>query len=146
VVRPPPVGNQGFLWRDGGFSNLPGLDGGGSFAYDINSHDWIVGYSTGQGRATLWREGLPTDLGALFEGRFSVATGVNDRGQIVGWGYNEAFEIHAILWDNGRMIDLGTLPGGNYSVAMDINDRGVIAGFGSEEGLKGIVWTDRRRL
>jgi probable HAF family extracellular repeat protein len=148
-----PDNTRGWLWRDGVFSDLSPLNGSGlSLAYDINSREWIVGYSstgTGEAHATLWREGVPTDLGALPGAAFSVATGVNDRGQIVGWGYNGAFEPRAILWEEGQVIDLGTLPGGNTSFAMDINDRGVIAGFSNSEevptAVHGTIWTDRRR-
>ena len=49
-----PGGFQGFLWRDGGFSDLPPLNGSGfSLAYDINSREWVVGYrARAQGRRT----------------------------------------------------------------------------------------------
>jgi probable HAF family extracellular repeat protein len=94
-----------------------------------------LGTSGGQAHATLWREGAIIDLGALPGAALSVATGMNDRGQIVGWGYNAAFQPRALLWNDGQIIDLGTLPGGTESFAMDINDRGSIAGFSNSEAV-----------
>lgn len=131
-----PAGTRGFVWSAGEFTELPPLAGNFSAAHDINARGWVVGYSsTGSGahRATLWRDGVASDLGALPGGTLSVATSINDRGQIVGWGYNAASETRAILWDNGMVIDLGTLPGGDTSFAMDINNRGVIAGFSNAQ-------------
>jgi probable HAF family extracellular repeat protein len=118
-----------------------------SSAMDINSHGWVVGYSstaTGEAHATLWRRAETIDLGALPGAAFSIATGINDRGQIVGWGFTATFEPHAILWDEGKIIDLGTLPGGTTSFAMDINDRGRIAGFSNADAfpttVHGALW------
>lgn len=67
-----------------------------------------------------------TDLGTL-GGQQSVATGINNVGQVTGYsdlarGYNQAF-----LWTDGVMSDLGV---GDASYAYGINDRGQVVGFG----------------
>jgi probable HAF family extracellular repeat protein len=81
-------------------------------------------------RAFLWEKGHLTDLGTL-GGRQTFASGMNDRGQIVGLSeVNRSLRFpigHAFLWQNGKMIDLGTL-GGQVSSASAINDRGQITG------------------
>jgi probable HAF family extracellular repeat protein len=69
------------------------------------------------------------DLG----GKWSWATALNDRGQVVGGstvgGNLDPAHAHAVLWQDGVMTDLGTL-GGDFSVAEAINQRGEIVGIG----------------
>ncbi|MGA2535787.1 MAG: hypothetical protein ABSF53_07230, partial [Terracidiphilus sp.] len=83
-----------------------------------------------------------TDLGTL-GGTFSLATSVNNKGQVAGQS-TTAIQKQALgqadpfLYSNGNMIDLGnfgaasgitgpSLPGGN--IANAVNDSGVVAGL-----------------
>jgi probable HAF family extracellular repeat protein len=75
-----------------------------------------------------------TGLGTL--GKYNVATGINDAGQVVGWSgiipgdSSRAF----ITGPNGvGMTDIGTL-GGFWSIAFGINNSGQVAGV-SDTGL-----------
>ena len=90
----------------------------------------------------------PLDLGTL-GGNSTVATAINDRGQIVGWSFTAAGARHAFLWEDGAMRDLGTLvaqePNPAYhtsSVASAINNAGLIAGIAEDESFmwKLVVW------
>ena len=67
-----------------------------------------------------------TDLGTL-GGSKSLANGINDAGQIIGWSHTLGGESHAFLYQNGVMDDLGTL-GGSESFAYAINGAGQIVG------------------
>jgi len=71
-----------------------------------------------------------TDLGTLpvAYGGSSVATGINNQGQVVGYSDSIAGNPHAFLWEEGNMTDLGTL-GGGTSKANGINDRGQVVGY-----------------
>jgi len=69
-----------------------------------------------------------TDLGTLGGSR-TVASDINDAGQIAGYSITSEFDWHAFVTGPGGkgMRDLGTL-GGGYSQAYGINDAGQIVG------------------
>jgi probable HAF family extracellular repeat protein len=78
--------------------------------------------------ASAQRRWVPTDVGTL--GGSSVATAVNNAGQVVGYSQlTTSVSTHAFLWTADRgMMDLGAL-GGNNSRATDINDAGQVVGW-----------------
>jgi probable HAF family extracellular repeat protein len=99
-------GRSAFIWKDGSMLGLGDLVGGGfvSAAYDINAQGQVVGFGTAENpnvvggstrRAFVWdaTSGM-LDLNALIDptdplsGRFILtdAQGINDLGQIVGFG------------------------------------------------------------
>jgi probable HAF family extracellular repeat protein len=65
-------------------------------------------------------------------GSSNYASGINDRGEIVGQSQIANGDTHAFLYSGGIVKDLGTL-GGNTSVGGGINNRGVAVGA-SEAG------------
>jgi probable HAF family extracellular repeat protein len=84
----------------------------------------------------LFERGAVHDLGTL-GGNSSSASGINDRGQIVGFSTTASGDFHAFLYENGVMTDLGTLPGSNFSVANGINNRGDVVGA---SGGHAVLW------
>jgi probable HAF family extracellular repeat protein len=126
-----------YIWEDGNWSylgTLPDLDY--SSAYDINNASQIVGYSFilgpgGGSRGWIYEDGDMTDIGTL-GGNRSVASGINELGQVVGVAdTNETGINHAFLWEDGEMTDLGVLPNETDSSAADINENGQICGVSS---------------
>jgi probable HAF family extracellular repeat protein len=148
--------------RDGPMRDLGALPGrGASGALDVNNSGLAVGYALSpsdrelaivmelstnlfnlhyggssipdDGRAVLFRDGRAIDLGTL-GGASSLASAINDRGQVVGTSLTPDGLEHAFLYEDGRMIDLGTL--GNPQIqhpiddskAADINDAGQVVG------------------
>jgi probable HAF family extracellular repeat protein len=114
-----------------------------SNALGINNHSQVVGYSTSRcghhlfcGHAFLYDQGVMTDLGVLPGGNASIATAINEAGQVVGYSYTTSNTFppsnpprHAFLYESGVMIDLGALTSNpDISEAAAINNRGQIVG------------------
>ena len=69
-----------------------------------------------------------TDLGNLGDPDVgTMATDINEAGQVVGWIRNASAYDRAFLWEDGAIRDLGV--GGKSSQAMAINDVGQVAGL-----------------
>jgi probable HAF family extracellular repeat protein len=109
-------GPRAVLWTPtdgGGYDGavLGGPGAGQSEAWDLNERTEAVGVSptVAARHAVLWANGTTTGLGTL-GGTNSWASGINDRGAVVG-GAQVAGDAtwHAFLWNRGTMTDLGTL-------------------------------------
>jgi probable HAF family extracellular repeat protein len=59
----------------------------------------------------------------------SVATGINDSGQVVGYRYPRSGSVTAFIYKDGVTRDLGTM-GGGYSFGSAINTSGQVTGWG----------------
>lgn len=140
------------IWEGGVPRNLGDLGGDAwNTPTAINQRgDMIAGFATEAGddpfdptlRAVLWttRKGLcepfpgtqVCHLGTLKGHASSQASGVNDRGQVVGTSCPAAGPCRAFLWERGVMRDLNELKAhdfaGHLENAQDINERGQITG------------------
>jgi probable HAF family extracellular repeat protein len=123
------------------FSQAFGISSKGSvvgFAELLGDTDFPTGFPPVH--AFLWRKGLMTDLGS-FGGRVSIASKVNERGEVVGSSQTSATDplgedfcdsgdfliCLPSLWQHGVMTPLPTL-GGNNGEALDINNRSQVVG------------------
>jgi probable HAF family extracellular repeat protein len=140
-------------------SSLPTLGGTNSAGNSINDQTWVAGYSRLTGNqarhATLWRNGLLTDLGTLGGPNSSVTWNVkNTQGIIVGisqtadpeplgeaWSsaafYSGPFATGFInlgfVWENGQMRGLPNFPGGNNGFATGANNLGEAVGWAEND-------------
>jgi probable HAF family extracellular repeat protein len=149
-------GVVGFVYRDGVTEELPVLAGGfDGQANSVNTSGVIVGQcrnDQGVFRAVKWErdgngEWQITDLGTLAPDNagFSIATRINDAGQIVGYATTAVpGPSHGFLLSGGVKVDVGTLGWSGplaFSQALGINGLGQVTGFayrtlgGPEHGL-----------
>mgnify|MGYP001567982579 CR=1 FL=1 len=83
-----------------------------------------------------------TDLGTLPGTASSVATGLNDRGDVVGYCAPavEDFNQTGFVLLKGVLTSTGKLPKGQYSVASAINTAGVVVGDGDTGNIRPQSW------
>jgi len=129
---------RGFVYRDGVLQDVGALgnDSGPSSstaATGINAKGEVVGSSNGH--AFLYTGGALRDLGSL-GGNNSVAKGINDRGQVVGFSANAHGQPSPFFYDG----TMRALPGDAFSEAVAINNRVQIVGSG--EGRYGFLVAD----
>jgi len=145
-----PTGNftqDPFFWEDGKIMDIGTLGGTSGAPWNMNGQGQVVGASNLAGdqinHAFLWdrKNGLK-DLGTLPGASNSVATWINDAGEIVGAG-DFVSGTNSILWKNGQIIDLGKLPGDCTSEALAINSQGLITGNSSPDCIAdgaAVIW------
>ncbi len=117
-----------FRYQDGIMTDISGSSPYVSFRPQaINSNAQMAGYATEDGKyeAIRYSAGIWTNLGTL--GGLSIATALNDDGQIVGYSRVAGDLNHAFLYTGSTMTDLGTL-GGSESIAFAINCDGQVVG------------------
>jgi len=97
----------------------------------INDLGQVAGSTTQSNvsHAVLLQEGELTDLGTLKPGFGTFAAGLNNRGEVVGYGeMSRGYQDYrAFHWKDGVMTMLPTF-GGDYGTAYAINDAGQVVG------------------
>lgn len=141
-------GPYAVLYSGGAINDLGTLPSGStvepdplqSMAYAINNQGQAVGYSeypmTADSivqHAVRYDNGSVVDLGTLPGDYGSVATGINNQGEVAGSSYGSSGgkgTAHAFVYNGKNLVDLGTLAGGDYTEATGINDQGQVVGGG----------------
>lgn len=138
-----------FVYRNGTMTGLGNFGGIFSNATSINDAGLVVGYAgidfgglsdeIYSRSAFLYEGGVLHDLGGLAPYRSSVASDINNLGQIVGSAGLAGGGAHAFLYENGEMIDLNTLidPASGWTIedAAAINDLQQIAATACKAGI-----------
>lgn len=155
------------LWRHGAIADLGTLGGPNSNVQwpGLNDRGWVVGIAetaelepNGEEwscasffpavthhvcRGFVWKDGFMAAL-PTFGGPNGFATGVNNRGQVVGWAETavhdptcnapQVLQFRAALWEptRGTMRELRPLPGDSTSAATAINARGQVVGISGD--------------
>jgi probable HAF family extracellular repeat protein len=157
----------GVVWEEGKIRALPTLGGDNGFATGANNHRQVVGWAENrvkdptcvlpqiyQFRATLWGPDFDRvrELPPLPGDSTSAATGINDKGQVIGisgacgTAVGGVAARHAVLWEKGKPIHLGNLGGIAWNTAMALNERGDVVGFSNFSKEDGAVFNARAFL
>jgi len=130
-------------WQNGQIALL-----GSGEATAINDNGLIVGDDTGD--PVAWKNGrrirlrIPRGFGSAYPEL------VNNRDEIAGYTFTDAYEDHGLVWRGGKVSDLGRLPGTANTDPSAINDSGQIIGHCyagdsedlSDNSLRAFVWQD----
>jgi len=128
------------LWEDDTAFQLKDLGPSGDNAYAINDHGQIVGYVTSPDRSTIFpvvwldgRHGGVTTIPILPGDGAAFATGINNRGQVVGSTFNSQGWSRGFIWQDGVVTDLNSLISKDSNLlinaASNVNERGQISGM-----------------
>ena len=131
-------------WQHGKAIDLGTLDGLLLAPQAINNRGQVVGFAVSQDDsnfvlvAFLWHNGVATNLGTLPPDVFSLALGINNKGQIVGDSCDADFSCRAFLWQAGTMTELNSLVHDPNAPFLEngnsINSLGQIAGKTTVQG------------
>ncbi|GAA0757223.1 hypothetical protein LRH25_18295 [Ideonella azotifigens] len=113
------------------FTILPTLGGDFERATSMAQNGWVAGASgnpSGFSNATVWQQKLAVDFGPD-ELRNSAANGLNETGDVVGYGEYNA-QTTGIWWHGSadNYTVLPPLPTGRISYAADVNAGGEVVG------------------
>jgi probable HAF family extracellular repeat protein len=145
-----------FLYHDGVMTGLGNMGGPWSSALSVNDHGQVVGYlgmdpwsipdELYPTTAFLYENGAMHVLGGAAPAWASLATDINNLGQVVGSFRPGPDGDHAFLYENGEMTDLNTLidPASGWTItgAAAINDLQQIAARACRAGVCQAVTLD----
>jgi probable HAF family extracellular repeat protein len=123
---------HGFIYSGGVFRTLdfPGPPPATEL-HAINNRGEVVGiyYGTGDGliHSFVYTDNVFMPL-AVPGARLTVAFGINDHGEIVGWYQDFSFRPHGFIYARGEFTTLN-VPGAVSTLALGINNQGQIAGL-----------------
>lgn len=113
---------KGWLWRNGklqiiGSDGLAVNDAGEALAIVGDRHN------------VIWHSGRTQEVPAVPGFQFTVASALNNRGDVAGYCENGPDDIRGFVRLHGNVFLMGVLPGQNTSRAVAVNDQGQVIGM-----------------
>jgi probable HAF family extracellular repeat protein len=100
-------------------------------AFGVNDHGDVVGssYGSNRARAFLYRDGVMIDVDAAFPGLYSSATGINNRGEVLGYfAPTNGGRLQFFIWSNGVVRVFQFIDGHEVDQIYALNDTGLMTG------------------
>ena len=116
----------GFLYENGAWTLIKAEGSLAAKAVDVNARGQVLGseYHPEHGlRTFIWENGEFSYLDGL---ALDYPTAINDRGQVVGWYWDDTDNARSILWSERAVVEIDT-PGVETYVE-DINNAGQAVG------------------
>ena len=138
---------RGFIWSSQGLFMLPPVKRDEACGVSgMNAQGLAAGSSIGaMDRAVKWKNGKAKLLAKPAGSRSSYAYALNDRGQVVGAGYDQHGQPYAVLWTGSHAKKLPALNGATRSGAFGINNRGQVVGHsGSGGAYHAVLWEGKQ--
>jgi uncharacterized membrane protein len=110
----------------------------------INDSGVVVGQCNDT--AVIWSNGVPTTVGRLRDGTYSIATAISSTGNVVGEGDTGDYRPQGWVRTKSGLVNFFPNNGGNTH-ALFIADNGVIGGYytkslsGNTASWRGAIWT-----
>lgn len=130
------------IWQGGVASPISGLSPGYSDPLRINNQGQIIGTTRASSIAQgwIWQDGSLTYLGTMGSDVGSVASAVNNVGQVIGKTIkSNNYTGTPFIWQDGEMSPIPGIPKADSLSA--INDSGVISGS-DWNYYEGYAWTE----
>ena len=132
-------------WHNGLLTQLP-TNGKGGYVTGVNNHGMMVGnVVTPDGKfrqAASWNNGVLNSFGNSITDDYSMASSINDAGQIAGFYYDDKIS-NSFKIENGIDQALPSLFGrGSLSFAYAINSSGTVVGasYDAQSNTHATVW------
>lgn len=121
---------RAFFWSRGVLQDIGALPGHHfALVRALNKSGQVIGESSATSdshpEAFVWENGVFRALGT-FGGPRSIAFGINERGEIVGFAEDPERQSRAFIWLDGILTELPTP--GHSSIARALNERGLVVG------------------
>jgi probable HAF family extracellular repeat protein len=127
-------GSRGAVWSSfAPWAPVLLASGSNSYFYGLNAAGAAVGATgmdnTSTQRACLFRGGQLIDLFGVV-GEYSIGTGINGAGRVVGWR-NQNYKARGFVYESvgGGLAFIDPLPGTDESLALAVNESGAAAGL-----------------
>ncbi|MFG1906565.1 hypothetical protein [Kribbella sp. NPDC048928] len=136
--------NIPLFWTDGEPQVLEQSSAAETSLIDVNSHGTVLGTTGpyGDSQAWLYSNGTFRNLPQPKDVSSIIVRAMNERGDVVGYGYDNAARRSVVIVWPGHGSTPIRLRAGDSAIASDINDNGVVIGeLSTEAGTRGIVWT-----
>lgn len=118
---------KGWLWRNGKIQVI------GGNVLTVNDAGQALAVMGDRHNVVIWQSGRTQEVPSVPGFEFTVASALNNRGDLAGYCQNDPNDIRGFVRLHGNIFLMGVLPGQNSSRAVAVNDHGQVIGMSRNE-------------